>query len=143
MLASHPRPSVVHSVHGAMTSQRAAELSRNQSGGSGPTSPASSRSESGSTFLLSCPTRDNSKTWTETLTHPQAAGQARRQNRSISDSSTSPTQPMQETPRSGGVFAVMSPRSSTKSHGKLLQCRHDELSTVMEMAWLHLVDVLL
>lgn len=57
MLASSPRPRAVQSGTGAMTSQRAAELSRNQSGGSGPASPASSRSESGSTSLPSCPTR--------------------------------------------------------------------------------------
>lgn len=57
MLAPTPRPRAVQSVHGAMSSQRAAELSRNQSGGSGPASPASSRSESGSTSLPFCPTR--------------------------------------------------------------------------------------
>lgn len=64
------------------------------------------------------------------------------QTRSTFVSSTSPTQRMQGTPRFGGAFAVMSPRSNTRNNAKLLQNGREEQQKDTQMVWLRLVYAL-
>lgn len=61
MLISNSRPAIAQTTSRTMANQRNAELSRAYSGGSGPASPVSSRSENGSTFYPSTLNRYGSR----------------------------------------------------------------------------------